>query len=801
MYDNTQGVWVTTGTPDTSGLHAWTNIPTNGGTSVSWSYSVTLSTTNHAYNVIARAVDAAGNISAYTTSYCTIEISPSKPSDIPQSAVIAAQFPGASSYISNLAVITGTSYSPSNEYVTDVKYALKRLKDSLWWNWIPNGHVGTFIGNTGEVWNDTCTLSGQSSQPGWQILVSSINSNLTNGTSYSIYTQANDSAGNYQQSYTTFTFTWVVNAPTSTITFPVYNNGNPTYTSSWPVFTGNCYDTGAGIWKSSGTVKILLQSLNQGNTYWYNGSWHNGLPTNNPYDVLDNATVWPPTSVTAANGMYITVSSWTYQYTGALTPGATYIFMSIAGDSAVDRTRSGNDAYGHQLSGNYQNSWATGANGSSITFICDGNTPSINITVPTPGANTTWRNDATMTIQGTASDAWALSSSSGIYISVQDLGTGMFITTGTIDASGYHAWTLMGWGGTPSNAGTGSVAWSYTINASSWTANHKFQAVAMACNASGVFSTTYSTAVFVYDKPYVTGTYQYPNSNFVSPTKGVYVCNLNTITGTAAEDTNCEIQQVRYAIKDLHQNLWWDWTYSNHLGGFSGTGEVLNSTCTLSILNNNAPGWTVIVSTINNSLVTGTTYALYTQAEDFGNNFETNYDTITFLWDVAKPTSSIFFPVYAGVGTSYTDRQPTFYGNCGDVGAGIWPGTWPTSSGTVKILLQDITQGSAQQGQYWYGGAWHNNLPSVTNNSYDGLDSAVIGPVTVTMQNGYIPVTQSSWTYQFTGLLNPGDQYVLAAIAGDAAIDQARIGYPGNYENVVVGVSSFVFTCDGTPGG
>ena len=165
VYDNTQGVWVTTGTPDTVGCTPGQTFQLTAGQASAGHIQLRFLTTNHAYNVIARAVDAAGNISAYTTSYCT-EISPSKPSDIPQSAVIAAQFPGASSYISNLAVITGTSYSPSNEYVTDVKYALKRLKDSLWWNWIPNGHVGTFIGNTGEVWNDTCTLSGQTSQAG-----------------------------------------------------------------------------------------------------------------------------------------------------------------------------------------------------------------------------------------------------------------------------------------------------------------------------------------------------------------------------------------------------------------------------------------------------------------------------------------------------------------------------------------------------------------------------------------------------------------------------------------------------------
>ena len=90
--------------------------------------------------------------------------------------------------------------------------------------------------------------------------------------------------------------------------------------------------------------------------------------------------------------------------------------------------------------------------------------------------------------------------------------------------------------------------------------------------------------------------------------------------------------------------MWWDWTYSNHTGGFSGSGEVWNDTCTLSIQNNNAPGWTVTVSTINYSLTTGTTYALYTQAQDNANNYESNYDTITFLWDVSRPTASIFFP-------------------------------------------------------------------------------------------------------------------------------------------------------------
>ncbi len=377
-------------------------------------------------------------------------------------------------------------------------------------------------------------------------------------------------------------------------------------------------------------------------------------------------------------------------------------------------------------------------------------------------SNETWLSTPP-TIQGTASDNYGLSASSAVYISIQNTTDSVFITTGTPDSSGLHAWTLIGWNGTPTNAGV-TYTWSFPLSTTTWTANKVYQIIARACGRTGVYSSAYSTATYVYEPFQVSP--QRPNSGIISPVNNTYMCSLTQITGTATSNSNDVINHVKWFMKDMTSNLWWSNTNS-----FDQSGEFPNATSSFSNPQTYSAAWVGTVSNASAQFITGRQYAVYSQATDNASNSEVIYSTVTFIWDVVPPTSSITYPKNNDI----SGQAPLFYGQYFDANSGIWQ-----SSGAVKIFLQDTTSG-----KYYYGGQW-NTSPAA---SFDSLDSASIWP--------------SSWTYQCVppcSPLNGGDQYIIASIAGDSAINPGHLGYPGNYQaTVTVGVTSNTFTCATQP--
>ena len=175
--DTDNNAWITATTTNN-----WTN----------WSYNAAIpnwvSGLNYAISM--RVIDAAGNISSIAYSTFTFD------TNLPNSAITN---PGNSGLVRTLGIsgIQGTA-TDSGSPVAQVRIAIQRLNDRLWWN---STNVNFTDASVTPIFRTGVNIG---SLPSWNYPITSLgDGNLVSGASYYITSEATDSAGNVQTDFST----------------------------------------------------------------------------------------------------------------------------------------------------------------------------------------------------------------------------------------------------------------------------------------------------------------------------------------------------------------------------------------------------------------------------------------------------------------------------------------------------------------------------------------------------------------------------------------------------------------------
>ncbi|MCX5784357.1 MAG: hypothetical protein NTX59_01580 [Elusimicrobia bacterium] len=440
--------------------------------------------TNRLYHIWSRSMDASFNYSVnWTTATVYFD------TDTPKSTTT---FPVNGSYISAIPSVAGTALDNTHGRIDVVKWIIWRKSDSQWWNgaWQSSAFPPALTGWNGS---DVSYNSGPN-DASWQNSTNMpIAANLSATDTYYIAVRSQDSVvdatgapdPNYEVGWSTQTFYWDNDPPTSVITYPT--DGGVAGIS--PVFWGTYYDQRSGISPTlGGTVKVKLYDKT-GKTYYYSNTWNSAVPTN---DQLPAASIW--------------ASSWTYT-SPALTSAHSYLIVSISRDSASPA--------------NEQTAFVVGT--ASNSFICDNQAPSSYIDTPSSAFM-----DQLPTISGTAQDTPQPSQVKQVEIEIYNITDG-------------KAWSGAAWLNSAGDFSTytyvsgGYPAWSYTPAGIGWLESKNYRIRARARdNANNLEA--YNERTFKYDVSVPTSAVLNVWQDGVqTSTSGVYFHNITKIDGTAAD--------------------------------------------------------------------------------------------------------------------------------------------------------------------------------------------------------------------------------------------------------------------------
>jgi len=248
----------------------------------------------------------------------------------------------------------------------------------------------------------------------------------------------------------------------------------------------------------------------------------------------------------------------------------------------------------------------------------------VGIGVPNPALSSQYFKSLPV-ITGTASDNYAIRKSTPVEISILDnTNSKYWLGSGWSDPGAARTWLPL----------TLTSTWTYTT--AGWiTPNIQYYVYARSWDRANNFSTTYSTAVFVYDN-------QAPASILLLPptqTGVTWENSLLTISGTAQDNSQGQVKTVSYAIKNMTTKKWWSgsdgkFNVSSTTGAWNSvpSNQITNHT---GYSNGSYVDWYVNTNLPTTSmLTTGTTYAFCAQAGDAVSpaNVQTVFSTGTFTW-------------------------------------------------------------------------------------------------------------------------------------------------------------------------
>jgi len=329
-----------------------------------------------------------------------------------------------------------------------------------------------------------------------------------------------------------------------------------------------------------------------------------------------------------------TLPDWSYSRP-ALTSNCTYQFVVRAWDSA----------------GNMEITY------SSITFTYDETGPSSEVTIPADGA---LLNNLTQ-IEGTSYDETAGVETVELYI--HD-----FIQGRYWNGTQFVSTTTIQW--VPAD----DTTWQYTgITQSDWIANGdtQYRIRCRAIDKVGNYGLLGATHTFTFD---VTE----PESRIINPTPdGVHLNALSSIDGTAF-DATAGIDKIYLRIKRNSDGYTW--------AGSSFTAE--DSWVLTTELTPDATKWTY---TSLPAWVSGSSYTLNVRAIDFSTNWETDFTTMTFVWDTTGPETVITTPQKVSPFTPLYWLDQII-------------GTANDATGEVQKVEVKISR--TRDGYYWNGSTW-----------------------------------------------------------------------------------------------
>ncbi|MFN0117549.1 MAG: hypothetical protein ACKVQC_04550, partial [Elusimicrobiota bacterium] len=565
----------------------------------------------------------------------------------------AIQVPAHLGQYNSLIILSGihSDGSTNNSGTSIVQLRLKRATDNNYW--------------TGAAWSGSDTwFSASLHTSSWTYTVSYPTATWTDARDYTINVRAQDIQGNLATTFSTFTFSYDISAPTATVT----SHSEGQYVNSAPTISGTSVDNYVGVT----SVEISIRRDTIPNAWWD--------PTLPGWTTVSE--YWITASSTASNP----------------TPWDTWAYNTLSAGLTFSNTSYYVRVRGKDGTGSYQ------TNPTTFTFIYDNAIPTIGIIAPDTAAPS-WLSSLT-TISGTASDNFGLRTSTGIEIRIYDEIGATYISTGT------NNWTPL----------NGSTSWSFT--SPTWTNNIRYRIEARAYDRASNVSTAYSTATFTYDVYQASP--ERPNSVVTGPIDGGYINSLSNITGTAQDNNQGGIDVVEYALKDLTSNQWWNNSaglFNSMSEHWNNTTETIAGnpsitwTTTLSDDSQLVTGRDYAIYSRANDKVT----------PDPG-NYEVTFTTNTFMWDVVRPTTSITVPGTGGFPpSSYLTGSATFYGGYYDGASGVVtnPTCLNRNDNTLTTSRIEylLSNQSVNPAQYWkpdydasqnplWTGAWVTTIPT-----------------------------------------------------------------------------------------
>ncbi len=623
------------------------------------------------YAISMRVIDAAGNISSVVYSTFTFD------TNLPNSAVTN---PATGGLVRTLGSgIQGTA-TDSGSPVAQVRVAIQRLNDGLWWN---STNVNFTDVSATPVFRTGVNISVL---PVWSYATSSLgDGNLVSGASYYITSEATDSAGNVQTDFSTgsSTFSFDNTPPLTSVTQPTAGGvtfGGDAYYSSIPILSGIADDfsmlpanrkLNAGV--GAGGVKVSVLDLNT--SFYFSQGAGNFSETDETNSFFA--------------GTFVGMSSGTWSYThpsfnGALTSGHTYVVKSSATDNV----------------GNVQTVI------SSQTFVFDSSAPASGIVTP---VNSVSLNSLTI-ISGTARDypiTLKRVGMSRIDLQIIDLGDDQVL--GGVGANADRYWDGVSTFTTTlstmpiSISGQGQVTWSYDNPDNMWEDGHTYLIRATPVDALNNAGTT-SVSQFIFDSSapitVVTRPAEGIGYNGSSNQLLVFSATAQDLPASPKASVGVNQSQVFFSIRrdDNNNNisdagdLYWDGTYP---GAFNQASEVDENLVFQGGVNysTTAPLW-----------VSGYRYFMETWAVDNLGNVEGRH-TRRFTIDILPPTSAVGTPVngaslqtlatITGTASDATSGISAVYVTLQDLGPNLVEGGgddlyWSSSSGWVTTSTQVI---------------------------------------------------------------------------------------------------------------
>ena len=438
-------------------------------------------------------------------------------------------------------------------------------------------------------------------------------------------------------------------------------------------------------------------------------------PLGTPVTLINAATFSVPAGVSTTPSMVDVGSLPQYTF---LTFGKTYAivlsggtsnskyyyaptFESLTGAPNPSGTYQGTSANA-QLTVNSGGAWSNvnAGQGADMAFawVQDTVAPAVTITSPNPVTYSTWYLNTMPNVSGNATDNYSVATTSGVDIAILDIGAGQYwnqSTLGWVTNSGTVIWN------STTTTGGASATWLFNVAQASaavsgGTNNHEFQIVTRARDGSNNTSVVDSTVTAVVE-------FLPPYSIPTTPTTGnPWLSNVNTLAGSATDYSFGGVGVLGYAVKRLSDNKWFNAAGTS----FSSTPELFNTgAVTITPTGGNSVTWSAntVGASLASNLTAGTTYAVYSQAQDLvttiGNvyspNIQTSYSTNTFRWDNVPPVSTITAPTN---GTT-VGQSTTFVFQATDTLSGI-------NGSAFYYTLQDITLAG-----YWNGTTWQPSKP------------------------------------------------------------------------------------------
>ncbi len=548
---------------------------------------------------------------------------------------------------------------------------------------------------------------------------------------YQVRARAFDSAGNV--------------STTSAVAF-IYDSTNPVVSSilvpsqayqaanTLNVLSGTAHDGLINPRSGLQNIEVAIHDIDDGDSdKWYSGVNASGFNQSNASWRLTSSTI----SVASAT------APWSYPF-------------------GADEIPTWQDGHQYDL---YVRATDLAQNVSTIfvsTFIYDPVNPAGYITKP-DGAVTPHYESSLSTISGTAADtidtvkAGAIST---VDIRIRHIGGSIWWNPAKAGGANWdNALTdNTAWFATSS---TDSWAhWQYNTAVPSWTPGQSYAISMRVRDQAGNYSSiTYST--FTFDT-------NLPSSRVTLPLNGATVNSLGLtgVSGTAA-DSGSPVTQVRVAIKNLNNGLWYDSLDDlfeissvgpNFLTGVTGTSNWNYATTALG----------------DGDLLSGTSYYATSEATDSAGNVQADFSTggSTFTFDNTSPLTGVTRPPAAGVifsNEAYYRSLSTVSGTADDftmlpagrnLNAGI-------GSANVKVSIKDLNTTS-----YWK----QSNTDFSESDEGNSWVSAT-----------FVGTSSGTWSYSgtnFNAALTNGHTYVVKSSATDLI------------SNVQTSVSSNVFVFD-----